>query len=90
VFLFLLLTQLYNLPFALLGMCGKENIFKGYIELELQMGEVDRCRSIYSKYIEVMPHNCAAWRNFAQLEANVGEAPRARYVLCFIAPKKVF
>lgn len=63
-------------------MCGKENIFKGYIELELQMGEIERCRAIYAKYIEKMPHNCAAWRNFAQLEANVGEAARARYVFC--------
>jgi len=61
------------------GMCGKENIFKGYIELELQMGEIERCRAVYAKYIEKMPHNCAAWRNFAQLEANVGEAARARY-----------
>ncbi|CAE7490064.1 Crnkl1, partial [Symbiodinium microadriaticum] len=30
-----------------IGMCGKENIFKGYIELELQLGEVERCRAIY-------------------------------------------
>lgn len=59
-------------------MCGKENIFKGYIELEQQMGEVDRCRSIYAKYIEYMPHNCTAWRSFAGLEASVGEAQRAR------------
>lgn len=61
-----------------LGMCGKENIFRGYVELELQLGEIDRCRAIYSKYIERMPHNCAAWRNFAQLEANVGELQRSR------------
>lgn len=61
-------------------MCGKENIFKGYVELELQMGEIERCRSIYSKYIERMPHNCAAWRNFAQLESNVGELQRARAI----------
>lgn len=64
-------------------MCGKENIFKGYIELELQMGEVERCRALYAKYIERMPHNCAAWKNFAALEANVGEAPRARYVAIY-------
>jgi len=59
-------------------MCGKENIFKGYIELELQLGEVDRCRSIYIKYLETMPHNCAAWKAFAALETNVGEVTRAR------------
>jgi crooked neck len=66
------------------GMCGKENTFKGYIELELQLGEIERCRAIYSKYIERMPHNCAAWKNFAQLEANVGEVPRARYRLAVV------
>lgn len=60
-------------------MCGKENIFKGYIELELQLGEVERCRSIYGKYLEYMPHNCSAWQAFAQLEINVGEIARARY-----------
>jgi hypothetical protein len=31
------------------GLCGKENVFKKYIELELQLGEVDRCRQIYAK-----------------------------------------
>jgi crooked neck len=61
-----------------LGMCGKDNIFKGYIELELQLGEVDRCRNIYSKYIAHSPHCCLAWIAFAQLELNVGEAIRAR------------
>jgi crooked neck len=59
-------------------MCGKENIFRGYIELELQLGEVERCRNIYGKYIEYSPRNCTAWKAFAQLEANVGEISRAR------------
>lgn len=63
------------------GLCGKENIFKGYIELELQLGEVDRCRTLYSKYIERMPFNHNAWKSFAQLETNVGESSRARYVV---------
>lgn len=63
-----------------IGMCGKENIFKGYIELELQLGEVERCRVIYGKYLEFMPHNCTAWMAFAQLEVNVGETTRARAI----------
>ena len=28
-------------------MCSKEKIFKGYVEIETQLGEIDRCRSIY-------------------------------------------
>lgn len=63
-----------------IGMCGKENVFKGYIELELQLGEVERCRSIYGKYLEHMPHNCTAWKAFAALETNVGEITRARAI----------
>ena len=63
-----------------IGQCGKENVFKGYLELELQLGEVDRCRSIYNKYLETMPHNVHAWRAFAQLEANVGETQRTRCI----------
>lgn len=61
-----------------IGMCGKENIFKGYIEMELQLGEIDRCRTIYSKFIETMPWNSSAWKNYAQLETNLGETERAR------------
>jgi len=63
-----------------LGMCGKENLFRGYIEMEYQMGEIERCRSIYTKYLETMPHNCTAWKAFAQLEINVGETERARSI----------
>jgi crooked neck len=39
-------------------MCPKENLFKKYVEMELQLGEVDRCRTIYAKYLETMPYNC--------------------------------
>jgi crooked neck len=65
-----------------IGLCGgKENIFKGYIELELQLGEIERCRNIYIKYLELMPYNCNAWKSFAQLEINVGEINRVKYFL---------
>ena len=66
-----------------IGMWGKENIFKGYIALESQLGEIDRCRQIYTKYLEVMPHNCLAWKAFAQLESDVDEVARAR--ACYFA-----
>ena len=64
-------------------MCPKQNIFKGYIQLELQLGEIDRCRNIYAKFVSVMPYLCQAWQAFAQLEINLGETTRARYVLLF-------
>lgn len=56
-----------------IGMCGKENIFIEYIALELTLGEVDRCRALYNKYLQAMPHNCKAWSRYADLERSVGE-----------------
>jgi crooked neck len=53
---------------------------QGYIALELQLGEVDRCRKLYAKYLEKMPFNCAAWSQFAELEKNVEEVERARAI----------
>ena len=32
------------------------------------------------QYLELMPHNCTAWKAFAQLETNVGETLRARAI----------
>lgn len=72
------LTAARKLLGQAIGMCPKENLFNKYVELELQLGEVDRCRSIYAKYLETMPHNCTAWKAFAQLEVSVGESARAR------------
>jgi crooked neck len=63
-----------------IGRCPKEKLFKGYIELELQLGNVDRCRMLYSKYLEHMPHNCYAWSKYAELEAMVGESERCRAI----------
>eukprot|EP01137_Pigoraptor_chileana_P006878 Opistho-2@51725 len=61
-----------------LGMCPKDNIFKGYIELELQLREFDRCRKLYEKYLEFNPANCATWTKFAELETVLGDVERAR------------
>jgi crooked neck len=65
------------------GKCGhlrKPSIYRKYIALEQQMGEVDRCRAIYSKWLETMPEHCAAWVGMATLEAGVGESDRARAI----------
>jgi crooked neck len=61
-----------------LGKCPKEKLFKEYIQLELQLGEVDRCRKIYAKFLEWAPHHCYAWSKYAELEQNVGELDRCR------------
>jgi len=61
-----------------IGMCGKEKIFTEYIALESALGEVDRCRALYTNYLKAMPHNCKAWLKYADLERSVGETERCR------------
>ena len=51
-----------------------------YIELELQLGAVDRARTLYSKFLEWAPAHCGAWCKFAELERSLGELDRARSI----------
>lgn len=53
-------------------------IFKKYIEIELQLGNIDRCRTLYEKYLEWAPANCYAWSKYAELERSLSETERAR------------
>ena len=61
-----------------LGKCPKSKIFRGYIELEIQLREFHRCRTLYEKFLLFDPENCAAWMKFAELEGLLGDAERAR------------
>ena len=63
-----------------IGRCPKEKLFKSYIQLELQLGEVERCRALYGKFLEWNEANVAAWTAFAELEASLGELERCRAI----------
>ncbi|XP_043075688.1 crooked neck-like protein 1 [Puntigrus tetrazona] len=63
-----------------IGKCPKNKLFKGYIELELQLREFDRCRKLYEKYLEFSPENCTTWIKFAELETILGDTDRARAI----------
>ncbi|XP_029449627.1 crooked neck-like protein 1 isoform X2 [Rhinatrema bivittatum] len=63
-----------------IGKCPKNKLFKGYIELELQLREFDRCRKLYEKFLEFAPENCTSWIKFAELETILGDVERARAV----------
>ncbi|KAJ3341081.1 Crooked neck-like protein 1 [Gonapodya sp. JEL0774] len=63
---------------AALGMCPKEKLFRGYIELELRLREFDRARTLYEKYLEWSPANCYAWIKYAELERMLGDTDRSR------------
>jgi crooked neck len=51
-----------------IGSTKKKNVFKGYVELEMSLGEVTRARKLYEKYAEEHPQVCSVWTGFAQLE----------------------
>eukprot|EP00250_Pteridium_aquilinum_P016604 c23190_g1_i1 orf=955-3054(-) len=63
-----------------IGMAPKDKIFKTYIEIELQLCNIDRCRTLYEKYLEWAPANCYAWSKFAELERSLGETERGRSI----------
>ncbi|KNA17989.1 hypothetical protein SOVF_074890 [Spinacia oleracea] len=71
-----------------IGRVPKDKIFRNYIEIELQLGKIDRCRKIYEKYLEWSPENCYAWTKYAELERSLCETERARgiYELAIAQP----
>lgn len=63
-----------------IGMCPRDKLFRGYIELEIQLREFDRCRMLYEKFLEFGPENCITWMKFAELESLLGDVERARAI----------
>ena len=63
-----------------LGKCPKVKIFKHYAELEFQLGEADRCRTIYEKFVSTFSMHSAAWVEYAEFEASLEEPERARAI----------
>ncbi|KAG9132889.1 hypothetical protein Leryth_014832 [Lithospermum erythrorhizon] len=55
-------------------------IFKKYIEIELQLGNIDRCRKLYEKYLEWSPENCYAWSSDELEKIAYFETERARAI----------
>ncbi|CAM6098606.1 unnamed protein product [Calypogeia fissa] len=74
------LTGARRLLGTAIGMAPKDKIFKTYIEIELQLGNIDRCRTLYEKYLEWSPANCYAWSKYAELERSLGETERGRAI----------
>ncbi|OAX36528.1 TPR-like protein [Rhizopogon vinicolor AM-OR11-026] len=65
---------------AAVGMCPKEALFKGYIQLEMDLREFDRVRTLYEKYLEYDPTNSAAWIKYAELETALEDFTRAEAI----------
>ncbi|CAF2130575.1 unnamed protein product [Brassica napus] len=63
-----------------IGKAPKDKIFKKYIEMELQLANIDRCRKLYERYLEWSPENCYAWQSYAEFEMSLSEKDRARAI----------
>jgi crooked neck len=63
-----------------IGMCPKDKLFKGYIDLETKLHEFSRCRTLYEKHIQFNPSNAATWIRFAELEIALEDDCRARAI----------
>lgn len=63
-----------------IGMCPKDKLFRGYVELELKLFEFVRCRTLYEKHIEWNATNAQTWIKFAELERGLDDLDRTRAI----------
>lgn len=63
-----------------LGVCPRDKLYRGYIELEIQLREFERCRTLYDKFLQFGPENCTTWMKYAELETLLGDVDRARAI----------
>jgi len=61
-----------------IGQAPSDKIFARYIQLEFDLLNFDRCRQLYTKYLEFAPETCDAWIKYAAFERSLDEAERAR------------
>ena len=51
------------------------------MQIERQLGNIERVRTLYEKYLQWSPANCTAWCKFAEFEQQyLGENDRARAI----------
>lgn len=61
-------------------MCPKDKLFRGYIDLERQLFEFARCRTLFEKQIEWNSSNSQSWIKYADLERGLDDTSRARAI----------
>lgn len=59
-----------------IGLCPREKIISEYIDIELQLGEIDRCRLLCQKLIEKFPKSSKSWIKFTTIEKSLYENDR--------------
>ncbi|KAL6810742.1 TPR-like protein [Trichoderma sp. SZMC 28013] len=63
-----------------IGMCPKDKLFDGYVDLERKLFEFVRCRKLYEKHVQYNATNCQTWIKFAELERGLDDLDRARAI----------
>ena len=63
-----------------IGKCPRTKVLKAYADLEMQLGEVQRCRTIYEKQVDIFQSDSEAWVMYAEFEGALGELERARAI----------
>ncbi|KAJ5135857.1 RNA-processing protein HAT helix [Penicillium bovifimosum] len=63
-----------------IGMCPKNKIFRGYINIETRLFEFVRCRTLYEKQLEWNPSDSMSWISFAKLELALEDLERVRAI----------
>ena len=60
-----------------IGLCPKPSVFNYYIDLEYHLMNLDRCRTLYQKFLECYPSRCEVWVRYAEFEEELEENERA-------------
>ena len=57
-----------------------EKMYDTYIQIELALGEIDRCRKLYNQMVQQISTRSTVWIQYANFEATVGESDRCRAI----------
>ena len=63
-----------------LAVCPKENVIKRYLNIEEDLGNIDRVRTIFQSYIEKKPENSKMWIKYAEFEKDLEEYERCESI----------
>ncbi len=63
-----------------LGRCPRPSLFKAYTDFEMQLFELDRCRTIFERQLTIYPKLASSWVSYAEFETALGEIERARSI----------
>jgi crooked neck len=71
-----------------IGKVPRNKLFRHYIELEVQLGQLDRVRRLYEKWLQYNATNTQVWLKYCALEVSLEEFDRARYLynICIQQP----